>query len=601
MNNTTNDFYNYVNNKTSGPGTFSTARKQSETQVDQIIKTSSKVSGIGIIRDKLSNVSLSDPLILDTVNSIKQVNSVPELLSFCAKNIYLIQFPLFTLISSKHMTNSSFHTFEFECKRLPLKSPEVYLEEKYASIRSLYKEYWKEIICTFSLGSPSTIDEIFEGETKIAREIDIAAKIKSKTTSFPVQTLYSYLYPLDINDFLNEIYKLYPGTESDKVKSCIIVSSHSYFMQIPKILDKFTIETLKMYTIITFIHNYAPFLPGKISCLNSQIQTELFNEQPRSKEQRFNRSLQSIIGELISTEYNDRFISTNVDIYVQNLFVQIKCTFREMLDSLEWLSTETKELCFNKLNKMTLELGFSTQSFTNYELYLEILKTLYKSPLETVAAIVKYKYSKQINKINGTEQNDIQWKAQSHDINAYYDPVLNKIFVPRALLQEPFIDMESKSRNFGLIGIILAHELSHGFDNFGILYDVSGNQHLWWKETELEHYSKLVEPLVQQFNTHGLPGQKLLSENLADYTALSIIVNILRNNNVPIRTYMKTFESYAVLWKDDSSKSSVRNLIDVHSPNHYRVNQILVNIKQFRIVFKVPEPEFKLINIWTNV
>jgi putative endopeptidase len=217
----------------------------------------------------------------------------------------------------------------------------------------------------------------------------------------------------------------------------------------------------------------------------------------------------------------------------------------------------------------------------------------------------------EMNKI-GNDVDKLKWSIFSHDINAYYSPQNNEMVFAAAILQKPFFSLDqSFAKNLGGIGTIIAHEISHGFDDQGRKFNKNGNYESWWNEEDVKSFDNLIQPLIKQFDNitlHGiaLSGTLTLGENLADYTALTIISDVLRVRNVPLKDFRKAYIAYTEIWKSSERTEFAINMImtDPHSRPILRVNQILPNIEQFVTLYNIKEgdemhiPDNEKIKLW---
>ncbi|MFA9380559.1 MAG: M13-type metalloendopeptidase, partial [Acetanaerobacterium sp.] len=189
------------------------------------------------------------------------------------------------------------------------------------------------------------------------------------------------------------------------------------------------------------------------------------------------------------------------------------------------------------------------------------------------------------------------WGMYSHTVNAYYSLSNNEIVFPAAILQAPFYDADAPiEENLGGIGSIIAHELSHAFDNNGALFDENGNYANWWTDADLTAYENKTYALVTQFDEIELAsgeyinGELTLGENIADLGGLSCVVQVAKDQGGDLDTL---FRAYARAWRCKSTPEYTSYLLktDTHSPNKYRVNQVLRNIDEFYEVYGIQEDD----------
>ena len=189
------------------------------------------------------------------------------------------------------------------------------------------------------------------------------------------------------------------------------------------------------------------------------------------------------------------------------------------------------------------------------------------------------------------------WNMSSYSVNAYYSPLNNEIVIPAAILNKPFFSIENDIyTNLGSIGSVISHEISHGFDDQGRLFDSDGNYKSWWSVQDIDNYNLAIKDIKNQYdkkkilNIH-VSGNITMGENIADFTGMTILTNILKINDSIDKNYVSLYTSYAKLWKQKiREKEMIRRLkTDVHAPPRLRTNIILSNIDDFHRVFSITE------------
>jgi putative endopeptidase len=216
------------------------------------------------------------------------------------------------------------------------------------------------------------------------------------------------------------------------------------------------------------------------------------------------------------------------------------------------------------------------------------------------------KYNELYNPVNKD-----RWHMHPQHVNAYYSPNSNEIVFPAAILQEPFFYEDNIIKSFGGIGAVIGHEIIHGFDNKGRLFDENGNLNNWWQSNDNEKYCKLVNKLVDQYNSYKIHGEFIngkltLGENIADLGGVNFALKGLElYKDLNIEDYKMFFNNYAFIWAISIRKEKVlHNLLsDPHSPNIFRVNGILKNIDKFYEIYKIESGDMYLkpedrIKIW---
>ena len=255
----------------------------------------------------------------------------------------------------------------------------------------------------------------------------------------------------------------------------------------------------------------------------------------------------------------------------------------------------TKNKALEKLELMNIKIGYPNK-WREYKSELKSHYSYFKNNILCNMDDNMYMFKKLYQKVDKDE-----WFMNPQDVNAYYSPQFNEIVFPAGILQPPFFSMSyDNPTNFGGIGCIIGHELTHGFDDMGCKYDGYGKLHNWWTKTDLEKYIQRIDILKQQFSEYSIMGEKInteltLGENIADLGGTTIALNGLKkyltdNNMMDMDNSIKQFFSnYAVIWRSLNREEQIKQMvkIDPHSPPCFRVNGIVKNIDDFYRVFNI--------------
>jgi len=326
------------------------------------------------------------------------------------------------------------------------------------------------------------------------------------------------------------------------------------------------------------------------------------------------RSIQkckNIMGELIGEIYRKTYFSKESKDKAEELVKFIKDELKISLTNLPWMEETTKERGLAKLNNMKVKIGYPEKLEKDYNtLEIDSNKTYLENMLWANVFLNQHELNKLYKMVNKEE-----WGLFCYEINAYYNPSANEIVFPAGILQEPFFSTsQSDEKNFGGIGTVIGHEITHGFDDNGCRFDENGNLNDWWTENDKKKYkerTKNIEILYDKFIImgHKLNGQLTLGENIADiggvHIAYKALVNYLKQHNKQ-HNLKEFFYNYANIWKNKSTSEQIKNALlnDPHSPAIFRVNGTLGNIDEFYKIFDINEndklfiPENKRGRIW---
>lgn len=307
--------------------------------------------------------------------------------------------------------------------------------------------------------------------------------------------------------------------------------------------------------------------------INEQLQNELFFE----------------LGRMYAAKYVSEEIQTNI----RNMITEIQNIYRQRLSNLSWMSDETKAAALNKLDKMKVIVGYDETGVWPQDLY-EFYYTAKNEGgifINNILSAKKANTDYSFKSKNEPVRNDILVEGPQ-TVNAFYSPTNNSIMILAGILQSPIYSIDaSPEENAGGIGTIIAHEITHAFDNNGAKFDADGNFANWWQESDFQKFNELTKKAVAYYNTYEIKGYHIngtltLSENIADLGAVSCITEYALNKEYDLS---KVYTAYGKMWatkKTDASEISAI-LNDVHSPAKIRVNAVLSAMDKFYEIFDI--------------
>lgn len=307
--------------------------------------------------------------------------------------------------------------------------------------------------------------------------------------------------------------------------------------------------------------------------INEQLQNELFFE----------------LGRMYAAKYVSEEIQTNI----RNMITEIQNIYRQRLSNLSWMSDETKAAALNKLDKMKVIVGYDETGVWPQDLY-EFYYTAKNEGgifINNILSAKKANTDYSFKSKNEHVRNDILVEGPQ-TVNAFYSPTNNSIMILAGILQSPIYSIDaSPEENAGGIGTIIAHEITHAFDNNGAKFDADGNFANWWQESDFQKFNELTKKAVAYYNTYEIKGYPIngtltLSENIADLGAVSCITEYALNKEYDLS---KVYTAYGKMWatkKTDASEISAI-LNDVHSPAKIRVNAVLSAMDKFYEIFDI--------------
>ena len=326
---------------------------------------------------------------------------------------------------------------------------------------------------------------------------------------------------------------------------------------------------------------------------------------------------ESLVGEDIGRSYVEKHFPPSSKEKMLELVEYLIAAYRSRIQQLEWMSEPTKQRALEKLAQFNAKIGYP-EKWRSYD-GLEFGEDL----VENVRRGAAFEHDYQLSKI-GKASDRQEWVSSPQTVNAFYNPVVNDITFPAAILQPPFFDPDADAaENFGAIGAVIGHEIGHGFDDQGSRYDGLGNLNSWWTDEDRANFEQLTAKLVGQFNglvpsvlegtkTKGVNGEFTLGENIGDLGGLGIAVvaykKYLEENGLEdvqpqkfgdldgeYTGFQRLFLAWARVWRSKARPEMAAQLlaIDPHAPNEFRCNVIAANIAEFYEAFEV-EPGSKM-------
>ena len=499
---------------------------------------------------------------------------------------------------------------------------DYYLEddEKYVKARGALNAY---IVALFELAGFSQPDaaakSILNIETQLARvqwkrtELRNAEKRYNK---YALGSLESAIPGLPWRTFLAAA-----GTpDPDEVN----VMTPSYFEGLQSILKDTTLDEWKQYLRFKIIDMYAPALSQKYVDAHFELHSKVLAGVPQQKP-RWKRAVEAtsgaragefgVLGDVVGRLYVAKHFTPEAKERMDQLVDNLMKAYESSIGDLTWMTPATKARALEKLAKIRPKIGY-TEKWRDYS-------ALQIDPDDLVGNLIRsgrVEHERMIDKL-GKPVDRTEWGMTPQTVNAYYNPGMNEIVFPAAILQPPFFDATADDAvNYGGIGAVIGHEISHGFDDQGSKFDGDGNLENWWTDEDRKAFTELTQRLVSQFAGYEpLPGKRLngeltLGENIADLSGMSIALKAyhlsLDGSESPVLDgwsgEQRFFLGWAQIWRRSYREAEMvrRLLTDPHSPSHYRANGPLTNLDEFYDAFDVKpgdklfKPRSERIRIW---
>ncbi|MBR4147189.1 MAG: M13 family metallopeptidase [Bacteroidales bacterium] len=379
------------------------------------------------------------------------------------------------------------------------------------------------------------------------------------------------------------------------------VASPDYFTALNGILLNTDLGTIKDYMRWVVITESAPRL-------SDDLVTEDFNfykkflydiEEQNPRWRRILDKTSDYLGEAIGQLYVEKYFPPEAKERMLNLVGNLRLALRERIKNVDWMSDETKANAIHKLDCYNVKIGYPDKwlDLSKYEVTPE-------SYFQNVRRYERFDHERDMAKIGKPVDKD-EWNMTPQEVNAYYNPELNEVVFPAGILQPPYFNMDADDAvNYGAIGAIIGHEMTHGFDNMGRMFDEKGNLNNWWTEEDDAKFTERTQQLVKLFNEfemrgHHINGELTLGENIADLGGLNVAWDAYQMTDEAktgkridgFTPAQRFFISYGTVWRTNIRDKALERKLkeDVHSPAEARVNCVLRSMPHFYEAFDIPE------------
>ena len=388
----------------------------------------------------------------------------------------------------------------------------------------------------------------------------------------------------------------------------IVVRQPDYLSAFASLWNSEDFEKWKLWARWRVIH-------ARAGLLNDALVSEDFDfygrrltgaEQIRDRWKRGVSLVENLIGDVVGKLYVQRYFPPDAKSRIDTLVDNLRAAYRVSITNLDWMTPPTRQRALAKLDKFTAKVGYPTKWRDYSQLVIE-RDDLYGNYRRGYAV----NYTRELEKLGGPVDRD-EWFMTPQTVNAYYNPGMNEIVFPAAILQPPFFDPDADdAANYGGIGAVIGHEIGHGFDDQGAKYDGDGNLADWWTDDDRAEFASRTKALIEQYDTyvprelaghHGPPhvqGAFTVGENIGDLGGLSIALLAyrlsLQGQPAPVidglSGVQRVFFGWAQVWRTKSrTAEAIRRLaVDPHSPPEFRCNGVVRNIESFYDAFDVTE------------
>lgn len=485
--------------------------------------------------------------------------------------------------------------------------------EPFDTFRKKYVEYITEMLKLVNQKEPAA-----KAEQIMKMEHELAENQWTRVQNRDIDKTYNKYLIKDLTELMKDfdLQSYLKKAGAEKI-DYVIVRQPGFFKALDKIMKKYTVDDWKAYYTFRLLQSYA----GSLNKDFVSAQFDFYNktlsgvQQDRPRWKKAVSSVNGTLGEEVGKVYVARYFSPQAKARMTELVNNLQQAFAQRIKNLAWMSEKTKEQALKKLAKFTSKIGYPDK-WKDYS-GLEIKKDdLVGNNIRSAI----FEYERELSKL-GKPIDKSEWHMTPQTINAYYNPPMNEIVFPAAILQPPFFNMQADDAvNYGAIGAVIGHEMSHGFDDQGSKFDGDGNMKNLWTEEDKKEFEKRGQKLVDEFSafkvldTVAVNGKLTLGENIGDLGGLNISLqaykNSLNGKEAPVidglTGVQRFFLGWAQVWRAKYRDQALRRQVmtDPHSPAIFRVNGSMVNLDEFYKAFNIKEgdpmfmPVDKRTKIW---
>ncbi len=484
---------------------------------------------------------------------------------------------------------------------LGLPNRDYYLSDdpKFQKIREAYLAH---ITSMFQLLGDKAEQAAAKAKTVMAIEMQLAKASMSEIAQRDPHAIYNMRLVADLDkDSADFNWSNYFSTLNVAQMSQINVAMPEFFTRINQLLNEVSIADWKIYLSWHLIDGYASYLSTPFVDQNFKMSQALSGTEkilPRWK--RVVSTESAALGFAIGKMYVDTYFSAQSKKEVMDILQNIRAVLKEDIATLSWMTPKTRTAALKKLDLMEERIGYP-EKWRDYS-SLNVDKGPY---VLNVMRANQYLVRRDLNKI-GKPIDRSEWAMTPQTINAYYDPSMNNLNMPAGILQAPFFDPKAPAAvNYGSVGFVMGHEMTHGFDDQGAQYDGDGNLKNWWSPSDLQQFNKATQCIADQFSNYTVDGgmhvqgKLVVGEAAADLGGITLAYKAFLRSNAYKEAQVidgytpqqQFFFGVAHSWALNIRPQQIRNQVttDPHPPAQYRVNGSLANMPEFQKAFNIPD------------
>ena len=526
---------------------------------------------------------------LDEIDEIKSVNDLPKYLgkmhrfssAFWGDGVALDE------------KNSEYYLYNIGQGGIGLARDYYFdTDEKSAEIRTAYRKFIATQLANFGISADA--EKIYAIEERMAKSFFPKEKLRDPNANYHKMSIDELKSQFDGFDWAT-----YLDARGANAATEINVNQPSAINESIAIMNDTDIELIKDYLRYCIISAADTLLDDDTYEISFDFYNRTMAGQKEQKP-RWKRAvalLDGSLGEEIGHLYVNKYFSPDAKKRMQKLVKNLQRALGMRIENLEWMSNETKSRALEKLDTFHAKIGYPDKWRDYSKLNIDENLSLW----ENMVRVAEFEDAFWIEKI-GQKKDPTIWYMNAHEVNAYYDPTTNEICFPAGILQYPFFDMAADDAfNYGAIGSVIGHEMTHGFDDSGRQFDKDGNLRDWWTAADADGFNARANVLKDYFNNIEVApnvhanGEFTLGENLADYGGITVAYTAYKNFGTPSDTIenltadMRFFIAYAGVWAQNIRDADALRLTktDEHSLARWRVNGILPHIDAWYDAFGI--------------
>ena len=536
--------------------------------------------------------------IAPALNNAEIINQIDNLSNFSNlyKELMLRDLPLpFKVEVDTDMMNTKMHRVYIQGPRVILPDASYYKPEKAAQkemILGIWTNSAKAIMAKTDLSPEQqeeyirdalAFDALIGGLVKTREEWSEYVKMYNPRT---LKTISAQMKTVDFKSILKSLF--------DQIPDSVIVTEPRFFKSFSTVLNETTLNLYKHWAYVNAIINSCSLLSEELREMGSVYYRTIAGIPANTTVEKFAYQLASdIYSEPVGLYYGEKYFGEQAKQDITEIVYQIIDTYKTRIQNNDILSEETKAKAILKLSKIGVKMGYPDKVEDKYaKLVYDENDTLFDivHNLKKIAALLN------LEKLNQAT-NPEKWAMPGHMVNACYDPFVNDITFPAAILQAPFYSIkQTRSENLGGIGAVIGHEISHAFDSNGAKCDENGNINNWWTKDDMKRFDRKVKAMIKQFDGIELPwgkvnGKFIVSENMADNGGMAVTLEIL--SKTPNSSYQEYFCNWAKIWCLKAKTEYLQLLLnlDVHGPCILRANMPPRNFPEWYETFGVKDSD----------